>query len=75
MNTYVIRIYRPQPYLLVGVLEEVGVEGKKDSNIRLFSMGILRGHRKVQIGWLAKAFLYSFGSFSSVCKGDLSKIN
>jgi hypothetical protein len=40
------------PYLLVGVLEEVGVDGKKDSNIRLFSMGILRGHRKVPIGWL-----------------------
>ena len=47
MNTFVIRIYRPQPYPLVRVLEEVGVEGKKDSNNRVLSMGILGGHKKV----------------------------
>jgi hypothetical protein len=52
LNTFVIRIYLPQPYMLVGVLEEVGVDGKKDSNNRRFSMGILRGHRKVPIRWL-----------------------
>jgi len=62
LNTQVIRIYRPQPYLLVGVLEEVGVEGKKDSNNRAFPMGILRGHRKVPIRWLqGDSFL--FGAF------------
>jgi hypothetical protein len=39
-----------QTYLLVRVLGEVGAEGKKDSNNRIFSMGILRGgHRKVPI--------------------------
>jgi hypothetical protein len=39
-----------KPYLLGGVLEEVGVEGKKDSKNRVFSMEPLRGgHRKVPI--------------------------
>ena len=43
-------IVRPHPYLLGKVLEEGAVEGKKDSNSRVFSMGILRGgHRKVPI--------------------------
>ncbi len=35
MNTYVIRVYRSkenEPRLLVGVVEEVGVEGKKAFN-------------------------------------------
>jgi hypothetical protein len=35
MNTYVVRVYRSeenQPHLLVGVVEEVGVEGKKAFN-------------------------------------------
>jgi hypothetical protein len=35
MNTYVVRIYRQEkdtPQLLVGVVEEVGVEGKKAFN-------------------------------------------
>jgi len=51
LNTYAIRIHRPRPCLLVRVLAEVGVEGKKDSNNLVFPMGILRGsHRKVPIG-------------------------
>jgi len=35
MNTYVVRVYRSdedKPRLLVGVVEEVGVEGKKAFN-------------------------------------------
>ena len=35
MNTYVVRVYRSEgdkPQLLVGVVEEVGVEGKKAFN-------------------------------------------
>jgi len=35
MNTYVVRVYRSQedePRLLVGVVEEVGIEGKKAFN-------------------------------------------
>jgi len=35
MNTYVVRVYRSdedKPHLLVGVVEEVGVEGKKAFN-------------------------------------------
>ena len=63
MNTCVIRIYRPQPYLLVGVLEEIGVEGKKNSNNRVFSMGIFEGHRKVPIRWLHGELLRPFGAF------------
>ncbi len=51
LNTCFIRVYRPYPYPLVGGLEEVWVEGKKDSNNWVFSTGILReGHRKVPIG-------------------------
>ncbi len=43
-------IIRRQTYLLARVLGEVGVEGKKDLNNRVFPMGILRGsHRKVPI--------------------------
>jgi len=49
-------IIRAQPYLLVGALEEVGVDGKKDSNNRRFSMGILGSRRKVPIGWLQGGF-------------------
>jgi hypothetical protein len=63
LNTSVIRIYRSYSYLLVGGLEEVGVEGKRDSNIRLFSMGILRGHRKVPIRWLQGDSEFPFGAF------------
>jgi hypothetical protein len=63
LNTFVIRIYRPQAHLLVGFLEEVGVEGKKDSNNRRFSMGIFGGHRKVPIGWLQGGFLPPLGAF------------
>jgi hypothetical protein len=35
MNTYVVRVYRSdedKPRLLVGIVEEVGVEGKKAFN-------------------------------------------
>jgi hypothetical protein len=35
MNTYVVRVYRSdedKPRLLVGVVEEVGIEGKKAFN-------------------------------------------
>ena len=35
MNTYVVRVYRSEgdkPHLLVGVVEEVGFEGKKAFN-------------------------------------------
>ena len=35
MNTYVFRVYRSdedKPHLLVGVVEEVGIEGKKAFN-------------------------------------------
>ena len=49
MNTDVNHIYRPRSYLLVGGLEEIGVDGKKDSNNRVFSMGILGAHRKMPI--------------------------
>jgi hypothetical protein len=74
LNTDVIGIYRPQAHLLVGFLEEVGVEGKKDSNNRRFSMGILGAHRKVPIGWLHGDSEFPFGAFLE-CKRDLSKIN
>jgi len=44
-------IIRPHPYLLVGVLEEVGAERRKDSKNPGFSMEILRAsQRKVPIG-------------------------
>jgi len=35
MNTYIVRIYRSEednPHLLVGIVEEVGVKGKKAFN-------------------------------------------
>jgi len=35
MNTYVVRVYRSdedKPRLLVGIVEEVGIEGKKAFN-------------------------------------------
>jgi hypothetical protein len=48
---------------VVAVLEEVGVEGKKDSNHCPFSMGILGSHRKVPIRWLQGGFLRPFGAF------------
>jgi hypothetical protein len=50
LNSYGIRIYLLQSCLLVGFLEEVGVEGKKDSNNHVLSMGIFwEGHKKVPI--------------------------
>ena len=63
MNTSVILIYRPWSYLLVGVLGEVGVEGKKDSNNRVFSMGVFGSHRKVPIRWLQGDSEFPFGAF------------
>jgi hypothetical protein len=63
LNTYVIRISRCQSYLLVGGLEEAGVEAKRDSNIHLFSMEILGSHRKVPIRWLQGDSEFPFGAF------------
>jgi hypothetical protein len=68
LNTSVIRIYRSHPYLLVGGLEEVGVEGKKDPNNRIFSMGILGSHRKVPIRWLQGDSEFPFGVLYFICK-------
>ncbi len=39
-------IIRRQTYLLVGVLGEVGVEGKKDPNSRVTSVEMLGGSRR-----------------------------
>jgi len=76
LNNSVIGIYRFQPYLVVAVFEEVGVQGKKDYMNRVFSMGILGGHRKVPIGWLQRGFLRPFGAFLDfVIKLDFPKIN
>ncbi len=63
MNTVLIHVYQSYSYLLVGGLEEVWGEGKRDSNIRLFSMGILRTHRKVPMLWLQGDSEFPFGAF------------
>ena len=50
MKIYFIFVYLSQPYLLVRILEEVGIKGKEDSENRAFPMVILRGgHTKVPI--------------------------
>jgi hypothetical protein len=64
LNTYVIRIYRPQPYLVVAVFEEVGgVEGERDSMNRVFPMGGLGSYRKVPMRWPQGDSQFPFGAF------------
>ena len=63
MNTNFLRINRPQPYLPVGVLKEVGVVGIKDAKDCLFPMGIWKDHRKVPIRRLQRDSEFPFGAF------------
>jgi hypothetical protein len=51
--------------LLVGVLGEVGVEGRKDSMDFVFSMRILGSHKKVPIRRLQGDSEFPLGAFLS----------